>query len=183
MLPAPSGSIAQPLPRFEMPPSPSIGAPSLGIPQAVDRLRARSRSMAGVFALLALIAGLPLLFFTLPTEIVKLWPESASLYDWLGMPVNASGFRIEVTYQPEAGSAVPAIAIKGKIINETDREMSVPKVRLAVRDHAGKELYHWIVPADQDRLGPGGQGTFNARLESPPPDAADVEVRFAKAGE
>ena len=48
---------------------------------ALDELHAAGIEMeqlAGLFALLALIAGLPLLFFTLPTEIVKLWPDSVA---------------------------------------------------------------------------------------------------------
>lgn len=180
MLPPPPGSIAQPLPRFEMPhtPPPPMGGSALG-----ERLRARSRSMAGIFALIALVAGFPLLFFSLPEEIVQIWPESASLYEWLGTPVNARGFKIIATHSQELNNTVPVIAIKGQIINETDRELAVPKIRLAVRDQRGRELYHWTVLADQQRLGPREEGTFSARLESPPPDAADLEVRFAKAGE
>jgi hypothetical protein len=179
MLPPPPGSIAQPLPRFEFPPAPS-SMPGAGVS---DRFRARSRSMAAIFALVALVAGLPLLFFTIREEVVKLWPESASLYEWLGMPVNARGFKIIATHSQELNNTVPVISIKGQIINETDRELAVPKIRLAVRDQRGRELYHWTVLADQQRLGPREEGTFSARLESPPPEAADLEVRFAKAGE
>lgn len=184
MLPPPSAPIAQPMPRFEIPPpvQPASRAPFPGFGMR-DRLSARSRSMSGIVALVALIAGFPLMFFTLPTEIVKLWPESASLYEWLGMPVNARGFKIIATHTQELNNAVPVISIKGQIINETNRELAVPKIRLAVRDQAGKELYHWTVLADQQRLGPHAEGSFTARLESPPPDAADLEVRFAKAGE
>jgi hypothetical protein len=148
-----------------------------------DRLRARSRSMAGILALVALIAGFPLLFFSLPEQVVQLWPQSASLYEWLGQPVNARGFKIIASYNQELNNTVPVIAIKGRIINETDRELPVPKVRLAVRDARKRELYHWIVAADQERLGGHEEGTFSARLESPPPDAHDLEVRFVKAGE
>jgi len=190
MLPPPPGSIAQPLPRFEIPaplthPSSPSSSPSVSIPGfgVSDRLRARSRSMAGIFALVALVAGFPLLFFSLPEEIVQLWPESASLYEWLDMPVNARGFKIIATHSQEMNGSVPTIAIKGQIINETDRELAVPKIRLSVRDKDQKELYHWTVLADQQRLGPHEEGSFTARLESPPPDAADLEVRFAKAGE
>jgi predicted Zn finger-like uncharacterized protein len=161
MLPPPPGSIAQPLPRFEIPaplthpPSPSSSSsrsiPGFGVS---DRVRTRSRSMIGIVALVALVAGFPLLFFLLPQEIVRLWPESASLYDWLDMPVNARGFKIIATHSQEMNGSVPTIAIKGQIINETDRELEVPKIRLSVRDKDKREL-----------------------------DAADLEVRFAKAGE
>jgi hypothetical protein len=97
--------------------------------------------------------------------------------------VNARGFKIVATQSQELNGSVPTISIKGQIINETDRELPVPKIRLAVRDKDGTELYHWTVLADQQRLGPREEGSFTARLESPPPDAADLEVRFAKADE
>jgi len=178
MLPPPPGSIAQPVPRFEIPPPQSV-SPSLG----VDRQRARSRSLAGLSILLAFLAGFVLLFLYMPNEIAQVWPESASLYETLGMPVNTRGFKIIASHTQELDKTVPVIAIKGQIINETDRELAVPKVRLAVRDQSGKEIYHWTVLADQQRLGPHEQGTFSARLESPPADAVDLEVRFAKSGE
>jgi hypothetical protein len=179
MLPPPSGSIAQPIPRFEIPPPLQPMAPT----PVVDRQRARSRSLAGLSVLLAFLAGFVLLFLYMPMEIAQVWPESASLYEALGMPVNTRGFKIIASHTQELDKTVPVIAIKGQIINETDRELAVPKVRLAVRDQSGKEIYHWTVLADQSRLGPHEQGTFSARLESPPAEAADLEVRFAKSGE
>lgn len=178
MLPPPP-AIPAPTPRFEIPQPQQATQPV-----ARDRSsRARSRSMAAILALVALVAGIPLVFFSAPESIVRLWPASASLYNALGMPVNTRGFKIIATHTQEMNNTVPVIAIKGQIINETDRDMPVPKVRLAVRDQAGKELYHWTVLADQHHLGPRQQGTFSARLESPPSDAYDLEVRFAKTDE
>ena len=178
MLAPPPGSIAQPVPRFEIPPPPPIAATPVA-----DRQRARSRSLAGLSILFAFLAGFVLLFLYMPTEIAQVWPESATLYEALGMPVNTVGFKIVASHTQELDKTVPVIAIKGQIINETDRERAVPKVRLAVRDQSGKEIYHWTVLADQQRLGPREQGTFSARLESPPAEAADLEVRFARPGE
>ena len=177
MLPPPPGAIPQPVPRFEVPPPPPSASP-FG-----DRQRARSRSLAGVMVLLATVAGFLLFFIYMPETIARVWPESASLYEALGMPVNLRGFKIIATHTQELDNTGPVIAIKGRIINETDRELAVPKVRLAVRDQSGKEIYHWTVLADQQRLGPREEGSFSARLESPPADAVDLEVRFAKAGE
>lgn len=179
MLPPPPGSIAQPLPRFEIPPP--ISAPPAS--PVIDRQRARSRSLAGFSVVLAFVAGIVLLFLYMPNEIAQVWPESASLYEALGMPVNTRGFKIIASHTQELDKTVPVIAIKGQIINETDRDLPVPKVRLAVRDQSGKEIYHWTVLADQQRLGPHEQGTFSARLDNPPAAAVDLEVRFAKSGE
>jgi hypothetical protein len=177
MLPAPSGSIAQPIPRFEVPPAVPMPPPS------TERQRARSRGMAFLSIVVAFLTGFVLLFLYMPNDIAQVWPQAASVYEAMGIPVNTVGFKIIASHTQELDKAVPVIAIKGQIINETDRERAVPKVRLAVRDQAGKEIYHWTVLADQQRLGPHEQGTFSARLESPPADAVDLEVRFARTGE
>jgi len=179
MLPPPPGSIPQPVPRFEIPPPP----PMTGTPFGGERQRARARSLAGMMVLMAFLAGFILLFLYMSNTIAQIWPESASLYEAIGIPVNTRGFKIIASHSQELDSTGPVIAIKGQIINETDRELAVPKVRLAVRDQSGREIYHWTVLADQQRLGPREQGTFSARLESPPSEAYDLEVRFAKNGE
>jgi hypothetical protein len=182
MLPAPSA--LQPPPRFEIPqPAPMSTMPPPGAVAPSNRQRARSRSMMMMMVGGATFVGALLLFFSLPSEIARIWPASASVYSALGIEVNISGFKIVASHSQELNNSVPVIVIDGKIINETDRELDVPKVRLAVRDSGGKEIYHWTVLADQSRLGPREQGTFKARLESPPADAADLEVRFAKTDE
>ena len=98
------------------------------------------------------------------------------------MPVNTRGFKIIASHSQELDNTVPVIAIKGQIINETDRELAVPKVRLAVRDQGGQGNLSLDGPRRSVALGPHEQGTFSARLESPPAEAADLEVRFAKIG-
>jgi len=178
MLPPPPGSIPQPVPRFEIPPPPPLTPGPYG-----DRQRARSRSLAGVMLVLAIVTGLVALVLFMPNTVAQMWPQSASLYEALGMAVNTRGFKIIATHTQELDATGPVISIKGQIINETERELAVPKVRLAVRDNSGREIYHWTVLADQQRLGPKEQGTFSARRESPPSDAADLEVRFAREGE
>lgn len=188
MLPPPPGSIAQPVPRFEIPPPLPPSASTTTMPHGYgvaipDRTRTRSRSMLAIALLVALVAGFPLLFFTLPEEIVKLWPQSASLYEWLGQPVNARGFNIVATYSQETNEGIPAIMVKGRIINETERELPVPAIRLAIRDAQKNELRVYKVLADQDRLGPKQEGTFSMRLDLPPAPAADVEIRLYKDGE
>ncbi len=195
--PPPSAEPTMPsLPRFEAPPPPQSFEPRSfdsfpGSSDSMtaqptsfnDRRRARSRGMAGLMIVLASFALFLLVFLSLPNEIATYWPQTASLYNALGFEVNKSGFKIVATQTQELANSIPIIVIKGQIINETDRELDVPSVRLSVRDRAGRELHKWIVRADQDRLGPRAEGTFSARLESPPADAYDLEVRFAREGE
>jgi len=186
--PPPAEPAMHSLPRFEAPSPPksfealSASQDSMSA-QFSNRRRERSRGMTGLVIVLASFALFLLVFLSLPNEIATYWPQTASLYNALGYEVNKSGFRIVATQTQELANSIPIIVIKGQIINETGRELTVPSVRLSIRDRAGRELHNWIVRADQDRLGPRGEGSFSARLESPPADAYDLEVRFAREGE
>lgn len=135
--------------------------------------------MVGLGALSLLLV----VFFSLPREIASVLPQTISIYSALGIEVNKSGFKIIATQTQEIANSIPIIVIKGELINETDMELEVPSVRISVRDRNKRELHHWVVKADQELVGPRGKGSFSARLESPPADAVDLEVRFARDGE
>ncbi len=97
--------------------------------------------------------------------------------------VSTAGFRIVATHKMESRFGEPVISIKGEITNETERERAVPHVRLAVSDAQGREIYHWTVVADRERLGPHQSCTFSARAEIPPAESASIDVRLGEKGE
>ena len=179
------------LPRFEVPPPPQSFEPLSVPPEQMtppqsrygERRRARSRGMAGLMVVLAALSLFLVIFLSLPNEIATYWPQTASIYNALGFQVNKSGFKIIATQTQELANSIPIIVIKGELINETDRDLPVPSVRIAVRDRNKRELHAWVVRPDQEHVGPRAKGSFSARLESPPADAVDLEVRFAREGE
>ena len=173
MLPPPPGSISQPIPRVQ---SPAAQAPS----QRDDVQRASSRRAVAWLVLVAFVAGAAWATFCLRKEIATVFPPAASVYSWIGMPVNIRGFDIVASTSQELANGVPVIAIKGEIINVTDRELPVPKLNLRVLDQNKRELYRWTVIPDQARLSGHQRQSFSARLESPPADTADIEIRLAK---
>jgi hypothetical protein len=75
------------------------------------------------------------------------------------------------------------LAIRGQIVNASDRELPVPKVQVTVRDADKQQLYKWSFPPDMSKLGAKSRAPFSTRLESPPPEAWDLDIRFAKPGE
>jgi hypothetical protein len=189
--PPPSEPSFPPLPNFEVPPQqpfePLSSPPEQMVPQSSMPRReprtARSRGMVGLMVGLGALSLLLVVFFSLPREISRILPQTIGIYNALGMKVNKSGFKIIATQTQEVANSIPIIVIKGELVNETDMELEVPSVRIAVRDRAGHELRHWTVKADQEIVGPHGKGSFSVRLENPPADAVDLEVRFAREGE
>jgi hypothetical protein len=65
------------------------------------------------------------------------------------------------------------------IIKSTARRMSdVPRLRFAVRNARGEEIYSWTALPARTVLQPGDSMPFRTRLASPPPEAHAVLVRF-----
>jgi hypothetical protein len=113
-------------------------------------------------------------------EIVRVLPESASLFPAIGLPVNLRGLvfaGLNTRIGRQDGVAV--LIVEGRIESDSRSAVAVPPLRFAVRDAAGIELYAWTVPADAATLGAGESLAFHGRMASPPPGGMDVLARFA----
>jgi len=130
-------------------------------------------------ATIVLAAGLSVAY---RQNIVKMLPSSASLYAQLGMPVNVRGMSfVNVVYKRDFENGLPVLAIKGEVVNLTDRQLVLPRVRFGLLDQTDKELYYWTVRVDKKPLDPKARVKFATRLASPPAGAKGLIVRFAKA--
>jgi predicted Zn finger-like uncharacterized protein len=113
------------------------------------------------------------------TDFVRLMPQTASFYAWIGMPVNLRGLDFDnLSTATEQHEGVPILVVEGEIFNETRRIVDVPRLRFAVRNAARQEIYSWTAVLPRTLLSPGDAVPFRTRLASPPPDAHDVLVRF-----
>jgi predicted Zn finger-like uncharacterized protein len=133
-----------------------------------------------VLAVVCMIAG--------RRQIVRLMPQTASLYALIGLPVNLRGLAFEnVKTVREVEDGVPILIVEGEVVGTTSRHTEVPRLRFAVTDNTGKEIYAWTARPAKTLLPPGEALPFRARLASPPDEASGVTVRFfnrhdAKAG-
>ena len=119
-----------------------------------------------------------------PETTVRLFPASMLLFDGLGMPVNIYGLevrRIEQQHIIVEGTRV--IAIKGEIVNVSDRDRKVPSLRFTLQNNAAGDVYAWTLDSGIRPLRPGEMTTFTTRVASPPPAAENVQIRFAHADE
>jgi hypothetical protein len=139
---------------------------------------------AGWAALIALIAAIGWASVQYRQTIASLWPQSASLYAAVGLPVNVRGIQLtNISYQQEYQDGQPVLSVTGKVVNISNRELPVPEIRVVLLDDAKHELYHWNFDAGIPTLKPGGESTFVTRLSSPPPEARNLNVRFAESGD
>jgi len=134
---------------------------------------------AGLAVLLFLATGI-----ALRSEIVRLLPGAAGLYAWVGLDVNLRDMAIRnVQYRRMLDNGIPVLAIRGEIVNMAAEPQHVPTLRFALRDGGRHEIYSWVMPVAAEPLKPLAVTAFATRGASPPDEAAEVQIRFARAGE
>lgn len=146
------------------------------------RERARNQRRSGrpslttvLFALFAAVAAL----IGWRTDVVRVLPQTASLFAAIGLPVNLRGLAFsDITTTTEAHDGVTMLLVQGMITNISKQARDVPRIRLAMKNGAGAEVYNWTSLPTRPVLAPGDSEPFQTRLASPPPEGNAVEVRF-----
>ena len=111
--------------------------------------------------------------------MVRNFPQTASLFAAIGLPVNLRGLIFEnVKSAGEFVDGVTVMVVQGTIVNLTGKTLEVPRLRFALRSASGHEVYAWTAVPTRTMLSPGEELAFRSRLASPPPDGRDVIVRF-----
>jgi predicted Zn finger-like uncharacterized protein len=128
--------------------------------------------IVGLSAVLAaLIAG--------RTAVVRFAPQTAALFAVVGLPVNLRGLTFDaIRVRRESQDGVPVMVIDGVIANAAGSPVEVPRMRFALHNQAGVEVYTWTALPTRPVLDQGETLPFRTRLASPPADARDVQVRF-----
>jgi predicted Zn finger-like uncharacterized protein len=146
--------------------------------RARQRARRRLPSPGLPATIMALIA-INAILIGWRADVVKVLPQTASLYAALRMPVNLRGLDFaDVTTVAEAHEGVSVLVVEGTIASASKNVVPVPRLRFAMRNAKGQEIYTWTALPARSVLAPGETLTFRSRLASPPPDGSDVTVRF-----
>lgn len=134
---------------------------------------------AALPAVIFVLALTLLALFAARQQVVRHLPQTASLYAMLGMPINLRNLQFEnIKTVRELQDGVPVLVVEGDIIGTSARLTEVPRLRFAVIDRTGKEIYAWTARPDRTLLPPGETLPFRSRLASPPAEASGVTVRF-----
>jgi len=133
-------------------------------------------------ALILVLLGLNVALIGARNEVVRYFPQTASLFAAIGLPVNLRSLSFEdVKITKEERDGVPVLSVEGNIVSVTKRAVEVPRLRFAIRNTSGQEIYAWTAAPPRSILEPGEKTEFRSRLASPPAEAADVMVRFVGA--
>jgi predicted Zn finger-like uncharacterized protein len=128
-----------------------------------------------IMLLLAINIGL----IAFRANIVRLFPQTAAVYAALGLEVNLRGLVFtDVITRKETQDGTPMLVVEGVIKSASRHETNVPRLRFAVRNVKGHEIYSWTALPASNVITPGASMPFRSRLASPPPEAHAVLVRF-----
>lgn len=148
--------------------------------EAERQQKARQRSLAiwaGIAACLVIVLGLSFMF---RVNVVRLWPNTASAFAAVGMPVNRFGLEVQdlsAARQVRAGSTV--LVVSGNVMNISGKSQNVPQLQVNLHDaKSGKIAFSWAVSPKQTQLGAHEKLPFVSELRDPPPSELELEVVF-----
>jgi predicted Zn finger-like uncharacterized protein len=133
----------------------------------------------GLTAACGAMAALVVTMIFWRNDVVRLLPQTADFYKLVGLDVNLRGLAfkdIKITY--ETVDAKPVLVIEGMIVSATREPVGLPRLRFAVCDAQGAEVYAWNAVLEQSVLKPGDRAWFKSRLASPPPEGRTIDIRF-----
>jgi hypothetical protein len=148
------------------------------MPRRTARRGMQARHSRLTIAILALVAvNLGLVAWRI--EVVRYLPQTAVIYEAIGLPVNLRGLEFKsITVVAETHDGVRVLVVDGSIVNVAGRSTEVPRLRFAIRNKLGHEIYTWTALPTRSILAPRDELAFRSRLASPPTDSHDVLVRF-----
>jgi len=141
--------------------------------------RVKARRSSHWTALILVLFAFNVALIGARSEVVRFFPQTASLFSAIGLPVNLRNLKFEnMRISKETQEGVSALVIEGSIVSIAGKPTEVPRLRFAARDAAGQEVYTWSSMPSRSTIDPGEKLEFRSRLVSPPESATDVVVRF-----
>jgi hypothetical protein len=135
--------------------------------------------VAGWGALLLFVGAFVWAAIAFRHEIATVWPQSASFYASIKLPVNVRGLAfVDVGFDRVLEDGERVLRISGRVVNVSEVELVVPEIYVSLRDTDERELYAWTIRMSIAALGPGQSGPFLTRLPNPPPEMRRADLSF-----
>ncbi len=167
----------------EAPSNPNADAEPAGGNPAAQNVRAENRTrlalVAGGGALLLFVGAFVWAAIAFRHEIATVWPQSASFYASINLPVNVRGLAfVDVGFDRVLEDGERVLRVSGRVVNVSEAELVVPEIYVSLRDMDERELYAWTIRMSIAALGPGQSGPFLTRLPNPPPEMRRADLSF-----
>lgn len=135
--------------------------------------------LIGWLLFFAVVAGLLGGGWYFRDQVVAQVPETARLYDLLGIPVDQAGpaFVLDWRRAIRTEETGPTVTLSGQVINATDAPLPAPQLAVVLLNAQGNQIDSWAVEVDGGPIAPGEARDFATK--GPWPEAAsDVSVRL-----
>jgi predicted Zn finger-like uncharacterized protein len=115
------------------------------------------------------------------SDIVRLWPKTATVFAKLGVPANLYGVDIQsVTVTTTLEANGPRIEVKGVLKSVSRRAEFVPYLKLSLVDPAGREKLSWMIDPGIEVLQPGVAHRFSSARTNPVRGPLNAVLVFAE---
>lgn len=154
-----------------------------------QQVRERRRQRSRFAALMSWLVTASLFFslgagaVVLRNDVVKIWPESATAYRFVGLEVNRFG--LDFIHRQAARTfdgTTPILTVEGEVENTSRTAQQTPKVRVSLHDEFNREVGEIYADIEPRRLDAGEIGTFSAKLENPPVASVSLNLQFVELG-
>jgi predicted Zn finger-like uncharacterized protein len=184
------GALARPEPESEAetdtegepPPLTAEDLPRVFRGRAEEEKKMRQAALSGaIWAAAALVLAMALgSAIVFREQVVRVWPQTASTYAVIGLPVNPTGLVIEqVRAEPSLEQGHATLAVSGVIRNVVGREVVAPPLRVVLLNAQGRRVAGQIANLQNARIPPGETRRFVTSIFDPPFSAATLQVDFA----
>ncbi len=134
--------------------------------------RPDKRTIIGLVALAVVVAAIGGGAYVARDYVVHRWPPAALLYETLGMAVEAPGAGLQlqnVRSEQKIEGGATSLIVQGQIVNVSDVERMVPRLRAVSLGPDHKPLQSWLMDPSAERLQPGDFATFRHSQPDPGP--------------
>lgn len=115
-------------------------------------------------------------------QVVKHWPESASTYAAIGMPVNRFGLEfLETEAERFFDGTTPILEVRGAVQNVSGSTRTAPLVRVILLDDQGVEVAEAFAQITPSSIPSDATALFAARVENPPFESFELELDLVPA--
>jgi predicted Zn finger-like uncharacterized protein len=145
------------------------------------REQAKAAAAAGVVwgGMAAVLGLLLVLAVVFRTQVAQVWPDTASAYAAVGLPVNVVGlvFESKSTLRVELDGR-PAVRVTGAVRNVTRDPVRPPPLRVDLVDKADAALVSRTLDLGGTALAPGRARPFTVTFFDPPESADGAAMTF-----
>lgn len=114
------------------------------------------------------------------TDIVRLWPKSATAFAAVGMPANLYGVDIrDISITSSADDKGPKVEVKGVLQSVSRTSEFIPYLKVSLVDSKGLERLSWMVDPGIESLAPGKAHAFASSRSNPVRGSLKAVITFA----